>query len=92
MGRQVADNMIRERIAFAQRSLEEAGRLTGEKTRRISARLDPGLVEAAMDRTGITSETALLEAALAMMAEPDDFGAWLISQRGKLDEDFELAI
>jgi hypothetical protein len=85
-------DILQARIEFAQQSLREKGCLRGEKTRRVSARLDPGLVEAAMARTGITSETELLEAALAMMAEPDDFGAWLIGQHGRLDRDFELVI
>jgi hypothetical protein len=84
------DRLLASRIDFARNALAESGQLTGRRTRRIGARVDPGLVEAAMQRAGIDSETALIEAALTLLAEPDDFGQWLVSQRGTLDEDFEL--
>lgn len=86
------NKLLHARIAFAHGALAESGRLTGKRSRKIGARVDPGLIAAAMERTGIESETALLEAALTLLAEPDDFGAWLISQRGSLDEDFKLAL
>ena len=89
---EAADALVQERIKHALSALKTSGRMSGQRTRRVSARLDPGLLAAAMERTGITSETALLEAALAVLAEPDDFGSWLISQRDALDKDFELAL
>jgi hypothetical protein len=86
------DKILKARLDFAREALSESGRLTGRRTRRIGARVDPGLIEAAIERTGIASETALLEAALTLLAEPDDFGVWLVSRRGTLDKDFELAL
>jgi hypothetical protein len=87
-----ADELVRARIEVAQRALQRDRLLTGKKTHRVSGRIDPGLVRAAMERSGIRSETALVEAALTLLAEPDDYALWLISQRGQLDKEFELAL
>jgi hypothetical protein len=82
--------LTKARLAFAVESLLTSGRLRGARTRRLSARVDPGLIEAARARSGITNDSDLVNAALAMMAAPDDFGAWLTSRAGTLPEDFEL--
>ena len=86
------DKLLRARIEAARNALERDQILTGKKTYRMSGRIDPGLVHAAMKRSGIKRETVLIEAALALMAEPDDYAHWLISQRGQLDKDFELVL
>ena len=68
-----------------------AGKLLGgEKTHLLSARLNEGLVTAAKERTGITSDTQLVELALASLAVGDDFGEWLVTQGGRLKADFEI--
>lgn len=90
--RRGADELLRARIESARNALERDRVLTGKKTHRMSGRVDPGLVRAAMERSGIKGETALIEAALTLMAEPDDYALWLISQRGQLDRDFELVL
>lgn len=64
--------------------------LGGEKTHLLSARLDEKLVAAAKQRTGIHSDTQLVELALASLAVGDDFGEWLVSQGGRLSADFEI--
>lgn len=64
----------------------------GSKTERISARVDPALLQAAKEKTGIASTTDLVEAALARLAAADDFGAWLVSQRGTVAEDLDLEL
>jgi hypothetical protein len=56
----------------------------------VSARLTGRLVSAAKARTGISSDTQLVEVALASLAAGDDFGAWLVGQRGRLKADFEI--
>ena len=48
------------------------------------------LVAEARLRTGIKSDSKLIEAALASVAVADDFGEWLISQRGTLNPDLDL--
>lgn len=85
------DKLLKVRLDFARGALAASGRLTGRRSRKIGARVDPALVKAAMQRSGIRSETGLVEAGLTLLAEPDDFGAWLVTQRGTLDKDFKLA-
>ena len=80
-------------VAKAQFALDAArsdNLMAGEKTHMLSARLNEALVVAAKERTGITSDTQLVETALAMLAVDDDFGAWLITQGGRLSADFEI--
>jgi hypothetical protein len=64
--------------------------LDGEKTHVLSARLTEALVAAAKERTGITSDTKLVELALASLAVGDTFGEWLIAQGGRLPADFDI--
>ncbi len=73
------------------RKAAAAQRLTGGKrTHLLSAQLDEALVTAAKTRTGISSDTELAEFALASLAVGDDFGEWLISQAGRLSDEFDL--
>ena len=84
------DPVISAKLAFALRTLAENGKLTGTRTRRVSARVDPGLVEAARIKTGLNNDSELINAALAVIAAPDDFGPWFAAQAGRLPKDFEL--
>lgn len=65
---------------------------TGAKNRMVSARLDEALIAAAKQRTGITSDTELIEIAIASLAVGDDFGEWLLAQEGRLDPEFRLEL
>ena len=85
-----ADPIVVARLKHALNALETSGRLNGARTKRLSARVDPGLVEAAKAKSGIQNDSDLINAALAAIAEPDDFGAWLVSQAGTLPADFEI--
>jgi hypothetical protein len=48
------------------------------------------LVEQAKKRTGIASDSKLLEAALANIAVADDYADWLLAQRGSVPRDLDL--
>jgi hypothetical protein len=48
------------------------------------------LVERAKKRTGINSDTDLIEVALANIAVADDYAEWLLSQRGTLAGEADL--
>jgi hypothetical protein len=48
------------------------------------------LVAQAKQKTGISSDSKLLEAALASIAVADDYGDWLISQRNTIGPDLDL--
>ena len=75
---------------FAGAMLARRGVLGKSASRKISARLDPGLLDAAREKTGAKSDTELLAAALAIVASDDDFGPWLVTRGPRLPEDFEL--
>jgi len=87
-----ADPTTLARISFALRKLERDASLRGARSKRLSVRVDPGLVAEARRRTGIAKDSELVNAALAVIAAPDGFGAWFVAQAGRLDEDFELAL
>jgi hypothetical protein len=86
------DALTNTRLQFAVAELERSASLTGARSQKLSTRVDPGLIEAARRRTGLRSDSDLINAALAVIAAGDDFGAWLVSQAGRLPENFELAL
>ncbi len=64
--------------------------LLKEKTTRISGRVSPALIAAAKRRTGITSDTELIEFALASIALEDNFAEAFKAARGTVDPDLKL--
>jgi hypothetical protein len=78
------------RVQHALSTLSARGVLGKGGTTKVSARLDPGLLEAAREKIGAKTDTELLTAALAVVAGGDDFGAWLVSRGERLPADFEL--
>ena len=48
------------------------------------------LVAEAKKRTGIKSETELIEVALANIAMSDNYGEWLLSRSGMIDSEIDL--
>jgi hypothetical protein len=61
-----------------------------DKDAKISGRVHRRLLDAAKLRTGLTSETALLEYALAKVAIEDNFGEQLARLRGTVSKDVDL--
>ncbi len=61
-----------------------------EKDAKVSGRIHRTLLDAAKRRTGIASETALLEYALAKVAMEDNFVEELARLRGTLEQDIDL--
>lgn len=76
----------REAVAIAAHS---AGLLEGQ-TSRIQGRITHSLLAAAKARSGITSDTELLEYALARVAIEDDFGVKLVARKGRVPTDLDL--
>lgn len=76
----------REAVSTAAQS---AGLLDGQ-TSRIQGRITDTLLAAAKARSGITSDTELLEYALARVAIEDDFGAKLLARKGRVQADVNL--
>jgi hypothetical protein len=69
---------------------EELGLLSGARTHVVRGRMPIELVERAKQRTGITSDTKLIEAALANIAVEDDYWAWMRKHRGTISQDLDL--
>ena len=69
-----------------------AGVSKDKKSRRIGGRISPKLVALARRKTGIRSDSDLIEAGLLALATEDDFGRWLIAQGGRLDKDLDLGL
>lgn len=78
------------RVQHALSRLSAKGVLGQGGSTKVSARLDPGLLEAARAKIGAKTDTELLTAALAIVAGDDDFGAWLMTRGERLPADFEL--
>jgi hypothetical protein len=70
-------------------SAKDAGLLAGANGR-IAGRIRKQLVNAAKARSGIKSDTELLEYALARVALEDDFGSKLIAREGRVPQDIDL--
>ncbi len=61
-----------------------------DKDAKVSGRVHRSLLDAAKRRSGITSETALLEYALAKVAIEDNFGEYFARLRGTVSKDVDL--
>ena len=83
---QATENPRREAVL---KTVKVAGLLNGARSR-IAGRIRAQLVKAAKARSGIKSDTDLLEYALARVALEDDFGKKLIAREGRLPRDLDL--
>ena len=48
------------------------------------------LVAKAKARSGVQSDTELIEVALANLAVADEYAGWLLAQRGRISKDLDL--
>jgi hypothetical protein len=69
---------------------EQQGLLRGERTRVVRGRMPEALVTRAKKRTGINSDTDLIEVALANIAVEDEYADWLLSGRGAVSREADL--
>ena len=69
---------------------EQEGLLTGRRTHMLRGRMPQALVRRAKERTGIDSDTDLIELALATIAVQDDYVDWLLSQKGTISQEVDL--
>lgn len=84
------DHTLGGRVEAAISIAEGKGLMRGGRTRIVRGRMPAALVEEAKQKTGITSDSKLLEAALANMVVADDYGDWLISQRRTVNPELDL--
>ena len=74
----------------AARRAEQQGLLSGARTLTVRGRMPSALVEQAKKKTGIQSDSKLIEAALASLVVEDDYAGWLLAQRGTVSKDLDL--
>jgi hypothetical protein len=102
-GRTLASGSVNKRDAGAGRlvtahatqveavmSAAQRSGLLQEKSGRIGGRVSPALVEQAKARTGIETDTDLIEFALANIALEDKFPERFKASRGAVDPDLKL--
>jgi len=68
----------------------EAGLLGAAKNARIAGRVSSKLVAAAKKRAGTSSDTEVIEIALATLALEDDYGERLMRLWGSVPKDIDL--
>lgn len=68
----------------------QQGLLSGARTLTVRGRMTSLLVEQAKKKTGIQSDSKLIEAALASLVAADDYADWLLAQRGTVSPDLDL--
>ena len=69
---------------------EQQGLLRGGRTLTVRGRMPSLLVVQAKKKTGIQSDSKLIEAALANIVVADDYGEWLLAQRGTVSKGLDL--
>lgn len=69
---------------------EREGLLRGGRTQIVRGRMPEALVSRAKKRTGLKSDTDLIELALANIAVGDEYAEWLLAQRGSIDPEVDL--
>jgi hypothetical protein len=69
---------------------EQEGLLRWERTQVVRGRMPEALVTRAKKRTGINSDTDLIEVALANIAVADEYADWLLSRRGAVSREADL--
>src|SRR5512142_3261033 len=77
---------VRNLLNLAQRQ----GLLEGSRDTLVRGRMPRALVIKAKARTGVHSDTKLIELALVNLAVADDYTEWLLSQRGTIPQDIDL--
>jgi hypothetical protein len=81
-------------IGRAVATLTAEGKAAGVRSTKISVRIDPGVFAAAAKELGLPESDVsdVVNAALAVVAAPDRFKAWLRDPGDPLPDDFERAI
>jgi hypothetical protein len=96
-GHQTTQGSKRRKAAVSGRRLSDAlsiadeqGLLSGGRTLIVRGRMPSLLVEQAKKKSGIQSDSKLIEAALANIVVADDYADWLLAQRGTVSKDLDL--
>lgn len=80
------------RNAATLESARAAGLLGDAKNARVAGRVSSALVAAAKKSAGLSSDTDIIEIALARLALEDDFGAKLVRNKGSVPRELNIEI
>ena len=72
------------------KAAQKAGFLTRQTSKRVGGVVSRKLLSAAIEKSGIESETELLEYALSKVALEDDYGTKLLALKGSIPADADL--
>lgn len=86
------EKRVSRRFAEALDIARETGLLEGGRTTLVRGRMPGALVAKAKARSGVQSDTELIEMALANLAVADEYASWLLAQRGKIGKDLDLEL
>ena len=78
------------RLGDALSIAKQQGLLSGGRTLVARGRMPSLLVKQAKKKSGIQSDSKLIEAALANIVVADDYADWLLAQRGTVSKDLDL--
>lgn len=78
------------RLGDALSIAEQQGLLSGGRTLTLRGRMPSLLVERAKKKTGIQSDSRLIEAALANIVVEDEYADWLLAQKGTVSKELNL--
>lgn len=78
------------RLGDALSIAEQQGLLSGGRTLTLRGRMPALLVERAKRKTGIQSDSKLIEAALANIVAEDEYADWLLAQKGTVSKELNL--
>jgi hypothetical protein len=97
IGFQIPRSSKRAKPAARSRRIDDAlsiagqqGLLSGGRTLTVRGRMPSSLIEQAKKKTGIQSDSKLIEAALANIVVSDEYADWLLAQRGAVSKDLDL--
>ena len=88
--RQPKQTASSRRLGDALSIAEQQGLLSGGRTLILRGRMPSLLVERAKKKTGIQSDSKLIEAALANIVVEDEYADWLLAQKGTVSRDLDL--
>lgn len=81
-----------ERNRVTLESARAAGLLGGAKSARVAGRVSAQLVIAAKKSAGVSSDTEVIEVALARLALEDNFGSKLVRRKGSVPQEIALDV
>ena len=87
-----AEDIVRTRNRLVLDQARAAGLLGTAKNTRLAGRVSTNLVQAAKERSHVTSDTELLELALSRLALEDGFGAKLLRRKGSVAAVIDLEL